>query len=40
MNNINTHLYIQAVENVIFTQIHENKGIKLLDERDTAAMVK
>ena len=31
---------MQAVSNVMFTQMHANKGIKLFYERSIAAMIK
>ena len=40
MNNTNKHTYMQAVSNVMFTQMHANKGIKLFYERSIAAMIK
>ena len=40
MNNKNTHAYMQAAVNVIFTQMHENKGITLFCERTMAVMIK
>ena len=39
MNNTNTHAYMQAVFNVIFTHIHAKKGIKLFGERAIAEMI-
>ena len=40
MNNTNTHAYIQAAVNVLFTQMHTKKGIKLFCDRDISAMIK
>ena len=40
MNNKNMHAYMQAAVNVIFTQMHAKKGIKIFGERGIAAMIK
>ena len=40
MNNKNTHAYMQAAVNVVFTQIHENKGINMFGERAIAETIK
>ena len=40
MNNTNKHAYMEAEVNVMFTQMHANKGIRLFGERDIAAMIK
>ena len=39
-NYKNTHVYMQAVVNLRFTQMHAKKGIKLLGEQDIAEMIK
>ena len=38
-NNINTHAYMKAAANVMFTQIHAWKIIKLFGERGIAATI-
>ena len=40
MNNTNTHAYMQATVNVVFTQMHAKKRIKLFGERDLVVMKK
>ena len=40
MNNTNTHVYMQTVVNLVFTQINAKKGIKLFGERVVATMIK
>ena len=39
-NNKNTHVYMQAAANVMFTQIHANKAITLFGERAIVDMIK
>ena len=38
MNNKNTHTYMHV--DVMFTHMHEKKGINIFSERDKAALVK
>ena len=40
MNNTNTHTYMQAVVNVMFTQINAKKLIDMFGERAIAEMIK
>ena len=40
MNNTNKHAYIEADVNVMFTQLHANKGTKLFGKRDITEMIK
>ena len=39
-NNKNKHEYIQAAVNIMFTQIHKKKGIKLFGESYIYSMIK
>ena len=39
-NNVNTHAYMQAVSNMIFTHIYTEEGIMFWGERNISAMMK
>ena len=40
MNNKNTHAYMQAEVNMLFTHMHAKKRVKLFGERDISALIK
>ena len=40
MNNKNTHLYMQTAVNMMFTQMHAKKGIKMFGERYIEEIIK
>ena len=40
MNNKNTHAYMQAAVNVMFTYMNAKKGINIFYERCISAMIK
>ena len=40
MNNTDTHAYMQAAVNVMFTQMYANKEINMFGERDVSEMIK